>query len=175
MILTGILSANAENDVPVTKLTKNCKVLINKNLTIPKVPIRGLSERNHKRISRALERLAEEKYAEAIDLFKNLAQPGNDLKYKLNLQNNFRFGVELNMRKTFTDYLDDVSETYVDKFQLQQASGEEAVHFSDPNNQGELGKNRGNANNTDWFYSLGFSLTYVIKTKALKCSNPSLE
>ncbi|MGB0427513.1 MAG: DUF6089 family protein [Flavobacteriales bacterium] len=95
--------------------------------------------------------------------------------YKLNLQNNFRFSVELNMRKTFTDYLDDVSGTYVDKFQLQQASGPEAVYFSDPNNQGELGKNRGNANNTDWFYSLGFSLSYVIKTKALKCPNPSLE
>jgi len=77
-LLTGSLVAVAENQVPITSLTKNCKPLINKNLKIEKVAIRGLSERNHKRISRALEKLAEEKYAEAIELLKNLLESAKE-------------------------------------------------------------------------------------------------
>ncbi len=73
-LLSGILAANAENVVPITSLTKDCKPLINKNLKIPKVPIRGLPERSHKRISRALEKLAEEKHDEAIELMKSLLE-----------------------------------------------------------------------------------------------------
>ncbi len=72
LMLTGILSAGATNSVPITSLTKNCKPLIDKNMKIPKVNIRALPERSYKRISRALERLAEENYTEATDLFKKL-------------------------------------------------------------------------------------------------------
>jgi len=78
LLLAGTFSVNAENAVPITSLTKNCKPLINKNLVIPKVPIRGLSERAHKRISRALEKLAEENYVEAIDLFNQLLASSKD-------------------------------------------------------------------------------------------------
>ena len=38
------------------------------------MPIRGLPERSHKRISRALEKLAEEKYDEAVTLLKSLLE-----------------------------------------------------------------------------------------------------
>ena len=41
------------------------------------MPIRGLPERAHKRISRALEKLAEEKYAESIELFKGMLDTEN--------------------------------------------------------------------------------------------------
>jgi len=78
LLLTGILSVGAANDVPVTSLTKNCKPLINKNLKIPTVPIRGLSERSYKRIARALEKLADEKYVESIDLLKKLLLSSKD-------------------------------------------------------------------------------------------------
>jgi tetratricopeptide (TPR) repeat protein len=81
-LLTGVVSVNAENNVPLTSLTKSCKPLINKNLKIPKVAIRGLSERSHKRISRALEKLAEEKYDEAIDLLKKLLESTKDQNVK---------------------------------------------------------------------------------------------
>ena len=74
LMMTGILSAGAANNVPITSLTKSCKPLINKNLEIPKVNIRALPERSYKRISRALERLAEEKYDESIELFKKLLE-----------------------------------------------------------------------------------------------------
>lgn len=77
-LFTGSLAVNAEVNVPITSLTKNCKPMINKNLKIPKVAIRGLSERSHKRISRALEKLAEEKYAESIDLLKKLLESSKD-------------------------------------------------------------------------------------------------
>lgn len=72
LMMTGILSAGAANNVPITSMTKNCKPLINKNLVIPKVPIRALPERSYKRISRALEKLAEENYVETAELFNNL-------------------------------------------------------------------------------------------------------
>lgn len=72
LALAGVLSVNAAPTVPVTKLTKNCTALIDTNLKVPKVPIRGLPERAHKRISRALEKLAEENYVESIELFKNM-------------------------------------------------------------------------------------------------------
>jgi len=70
LVWAGCFSVNAAPTVPVTSLTKSCKPLVNTNLKIQKVPIRGLPERAHKRISRALEKLAEENYVEAIELFK---------------------------------------------------------------------------------------------------------
>ncbi|MFT6732484.1 MAG: tetratricopeptide (TPR) repeat protein [Polaribacter sp.] len=68
--------------VPVTKLTKSCKPLINKSLKLPKVPIRGLSERSSKRINRALEKMAEEKYDEALELFLKLLNSSKDQNVK---------------------------------------------------------------------------------------------
>lgn len=41
-------------------------------------------------------------------------------------------GAEINYRKTFTDYIDDVSTTYYDKFKLDQAYGPTSVMMSDP-------------------------------------------
>ncbi|PHS14068.1 MAG: hypothetical protein COA86_16375 [Kangiella sp.] len=68
--------------VPITKLTKNCKPLINKKMKLPKVPIRGLSERSSKRINRALEKMAEEKYDEALALFVKLLDSTKDQNVK---------------------------------------------------------------------------------------------
>ena len=78
IFLAGALTVSAENIVPVTSLTKSCKPLINKNLKIPKTNIRGFSERSQKRISRALEKLADENYVEAIDLLKQLLESSKD-------------------------------------------------------------------------------------------------
>lgn len=72
LMLTGILSAGATANVPKTSLTKSCKPLVNKSMKIPKVPLRAMPERSHKRVARALEKLAEENYVEAAELFMNL-------------------------------------------------------------------------------------------------------
>ena len=42
-------------------------------------------------------------------------------------------GMELNYRKTFTDYIDDVSTTYYDKAALEAAYGPTSALMSDPN------------------------------------------
>jgi tetratricopeptide (TPR) repeat protein len=60
--------------VPLTSLTRSCQPMVNKQLKIPKVPIRGLSERTSKRINRALEKMADEKYDEALLLFQKIAK-----------------------------------------------------------------------------------------------------
>lgn len=42
------------------------------------------------------------------------------------------WGIEFNYRKTFTDYIDDVSGTYYDKVALEQAYGPKSVLMADP-------------------------------------------
>lgn len=72
LILTGTSLLNATNSVPLTTLTKNCKPIINKNLIIKEIPVIAFSERVNIRISRALNKLSEEKYDEAILQLKAL-------------------------------------------------------------------------------------------------------
>ena len=65
-------------------------------------------------------------------------------------------GAELAMRKTFTDYLDDVSTTYVSPAILLQEKGEAAVKaayrgsYKYPNND-PTGQTRGKSSNNDWY------------------------
>ncbi|WP_196137414.1 tetratricopeptide repeat protein [Aliikangiella sp. G2MR2-5] len=58
--------------VPVTQSTKSCKPLIDKSKKPPKISIQGLNERTHKRLNKALELLAEDQYAEAVERLKSL-------------------------------------------------------------------------------------------------------
>lgn len=91
---------------------------------------------------------------------------GGGVKYAIN--DNLRIGLELGMRKLFTDYFDDVSTTYVDPNDLLAAKGQLAVDMSyrgdelaggNPNYPTK-GAQRGGANHKDWYYFLGFHLTY---------------
>ena len=64
--LVGLGFALPASAVPITDLTKSCKPLINKNQKIEKPPLRGMPERVHKRVTKALEHLANDEYAEGI-------------------------------------------------------------------------------------------------------------
>ena len=73
---------------------------------------------------------------------------------------------EIGLRKIFTDYLDDVSETYVDQFVLAQERGLKAVEMSyragelnegDPNYPAD-GTIRGGSKYKDWYYFTGFTV-----------------
>ncbi|WP_444994582.1 tetratricopeptide repeat protein [Aliikangiella sp. IMCC44359] len=64
--------------LPDTKLTKVCKPIINKNQKIEKPPIRGMSEKVHKRLTRAMELLADNKYSEGIEALKKLYDTSSD-------------------------------------------------------------------------------------------------
>ena len=79
-------------------------------------------------------------------------------------------GYEFAFHKLFTDYLDDVSKTYVDKQVLLQARGPLAVEMAyrtgelkggNPNYPAD-GTQRGNAGKYDWYYFHGITVTIAI-------------
>lgn len=87
---------------------------------------------------------------------------------KLPLSDNLNVGLEVGFRKGFTDYLDDVSSSYVDENVLFTNRGEKAVELSyrgdevkggNPNYP-VVGSQRGNPKNKDWYYFTGITLSF---------------
>ncbi len=93
---------------------------------------------------------------------------GGGLKFSLSK----RIGVnlELGIRQAFTDYLDDVSTTYVDRSILLAENGPESYILSDRSqnaqNDNYDGKQRGNSTNPDRYMIAGISL-------AIRLGNPN--
>ena len=84
---------------------------------------------------------------------------GVGVKYALTDQLNL--GFEIGIRKTFTDYIDDVSLTYVDDVLLAENRGPETVALA--NRTGSpitAGQGRGNADNDDWYLISGITISY---------------
>ena len=81
--------------------------------------------------------------------------------------------LEWGWRKTFTDYIDDCSKTYVDPVQLTALSGPSAAYFSDPSlvadHTANIGKQRGNSRTKDWYSFAGIMITFKLRAKAMKC------
>ena len=80
-----------------------------------------------------------------------------------------RVGAEFGMRMLFTDYLDDVSTTYVDKDLLLNSRGATAVEVAyrgkGPYPAG--GSPRGSAKNKDWYYFFGVTSSLrIVGTKS---------
>jgi opacity protein-like surface antigen len=88
---------------------------------------------------------------------------GFGAEYSLN--EDMRVGLEMGYRKVFTDYLDDVSTTYVDQSALFSARGPQAVDLAwrgDEVHNGPYptaGTARGNADNKDGYYYIGLTFT----------------
>lgn len=78
------------------------------------------------------------------------------------------FQVEWGLRRTYTDHIDDVSGTYVDRDLLAFENGPLAATLADPSVEGQLpiypneGVARGDADTRDWYQYTGLSITYVI-------------
>lgn len=104
-------------------------------------------------------------------------------KYALNRR--WSIGMELGMRKTFTDYIDDASTVYYDPYQIAQANGTlgaAAEFFANPSqhevtaasNGGidptDIGQQRGDATDNDAYMFLQLTVNYKIgkfrKTKS---------
>lgn len=94
-----------------------------------------------------------------------LALPfGMGVKYAVS--DNVNIGIEFSQRKTFTDYLDDVSSFYVDRATLLNAKGPKAVEMayrglSDPNASAPYpthGEQRGTPSEMDWYYYSGINI-----------------
>lgn len=98
---------------------------------------------------------------------------GAGVRYQISERINL--GVDVGIRKTFTDYLDDVSGTYVNYNDLLAGNGSLAAALG--NRSGELnpegnvpvivptGAQRGNALKDDWYFTAGITLGYKFSTK----------
>lgn len=84
------------------------------------------------------------------------------LGVKFSLAKNLGMTFFWEMHKTFTDYLDDVSQTYYLNSQIINPDNPEEV-LSDPSLNHQPGMERGNPKNKDWYSFTGFTLTYKFK------------
>ncbi|MEO9534181.1 MAG: DUF6089 family protein [Crocinitomicaceae bacterium] len=81
---------------------------------------------------------------------------------KFNLRKRLAMSLEYGIRKTFTDYLDDVSGNYVDPDMLSAENGPIAGELSNPSLDGasRTGFNRGNDATKDWYVFYGAMITF---------------
>jgi Domain of unknown function (DUF6089) len=91
--------------------------------------------------------------------------------FKMALSEKVRIGVEIGLRKTFTDYIDDVSTTYVDRNLLLTNRGLRAVDLAFRGDELKSGltypaegAQRGGAKFKDWYYFSGIQLSYQLGT-----------
>lgn len=86
---------------------------------------------------------------------------------KFSLSDDVNVGLELGYRKSFTDYLDDISSTYVDQATLLANRGAKAVELA--YRGGELknggiypagGSTRGSSAHKDWYYFTGLTISF---------------
>lgn len=89
---------------------------------------------------------------------------------KGNISKRVCIGLEYGLRKTFTDYLDDVSGKYVDPNQLAIQNGPMAAHFANQSTDSPAiaGTLRGNPNTKDW-YAFALATLSVRLGKLNKC------
>ncbi len=109
-----------------------------------------------------------EGFGEKYNLTQIAIPFGAGLKFAINERLNL--GMEVGFRRTFTDYIDDVSGTYVSFEELLRGNGELAAILS--NRSGELqepsdtpidvetGSFRGNPDNDDWYAIAGITISY---------------
>jgi len=103
----------------------------------------------------------------------NVAIPfGVGIKWHLN--SNLGFALEWGLRRTFTDYLDDVSTTYADPAALLAEKGINAVILADRSLSepgiSNVGRQRGNSKTLDWYSFAGLTITFKIRAKEQECA-----
>ncbi|PCJ64834.1 MAG: hypothetical protein COA58_11195 [Bacteroidetes bacterium] len=89
------------------------------------------------------------------------------LGYKFRLAKSTSLILDLGFRKTFTDYLDDVSTVYVDPVLLASSNGIESPILSNRSNTPKvIGDERGNPDKDDMYFLLGLKFEYILGGKA---------
>lgn len=97
-------------------------------------------------------------------LFQLVIPIGMGMKFNVG---SMSLGIEGGARKTFSDYLDDVSKTYLDKSVL---SADAAALSNKSNNVNVVGKQRGYSNDNDWYLFAGIILTFKIGSNKVECN-----
>ena len=91
---------------------------------------------------------------------------------RFSVSDNVLIGIDASQRKTFTDYLDDVSKSYADQNKLLTEKGSKAVELAYRGDEingspyPQEGEQRGTPTEMDWYYFAGISVE--IKMHALK-------
>ena len=85
---------------------------------------------------------------------------------KIAVNPSFNIILEYAMRKTFTDYLDDVSTTYPGDLLDMTA---EATYMSDPSGSHELYEQRGDPDKKDWYSFIGITLSFKLNNNTKGC------
>lgn len=103
----------------------------------------------------------------------NLAYPfGAGLKFNLKRVD---IQLEWGLRKTKTDYIDDVSGLYVDNAVLEFENGDLSAALADrtgadrSNGDPNAGRARGDGKTTDWYQYTGLSITILLGPKFTEC------
>lgn len=82
--------------------------------------------------------------------------------------------IEWGIRKTYTDFLDDVSTTYVDENILFANKGLQASEFADraitSPGISNVNRQRGNPTTNDWYSFAGITLSYKLSTGKSQCA-----
>lgn len=87
---------------------------------------------------------------------------------KYSLTDRIGLSVEWGLRKTFTDYLDDISTNYY--LDAPSEPNTAAVLLSDPLRSHYAGMQRGNPETKDWYAFFGVSLTYKFNLNSGSCA-----
>ena len=96
---------------------------------------------------------------------------GGGIKYDISKKVNF--AVEWGIRKTFTDYIDDVSTTYANPVAISSEKGPVASRMSDQSldldtKYGNVDRQRGNSKNKDFYAFAGVMLTFKLSSRYQK-------
>jgi hypothetical protein len=91
--------------------------------------------------------------------------------FKIAVNPSFNIILEYGARKTFTDYLDDVSTTFVggvgDPYPLDMS--QEAIAMSDPEFTHTRGDQRGDPDKKDWYSFAGITLSFTLNNNTKGC------
>jgi hypothetical protein len=90
--------------------------------------------------------------------------------FKYSLTKKIGVSIEWGMRKTFTDYIDDISTTYYLDASTY-VDPDTYVLFSDPTLSHQPNMERGNPETKDWFNFYGIALTYKFNVGKIICDN----
>ena len=90
--------------------------------------------------------------------------------FKIAVNKTFNIILEYGIRKTFTDYLDDVSTSYIGGNLIDMSPL--GIEMSDKSLNGPQAKNfqRGNSKNNDWYTFTGITLSFKILSEKERCN-----
>jgi len=95
--------------------------------------------------------------------------------FKIKLSKRFCGIIEVGVRRCWTDYLDDVSKTYADPATIRKEYGKVAAQLSDRSvekGSPEVGRQRGNTTDKDWYMFSGVQITYTLSKKYIDSCRP---